>query len=78
MISPRVFTHIPDGYKVVETPEKVGVDWPHRFWLRRNAERFARRQTRDRLFPSFRCVVERTGRRWAVVAYQNRLEKDDA
>lgn len=63
---------IPEGYRVEETNERVGIT-PDRVFFRWRAERLARR---ERVLPSYHLRVEKVGRfLYEVVPYQNRLVK---
>lgn len=69
---------IPDGYSVEMTDERVedGGEIGRRFF-RWRAERL--RREHPPLIPSYHTRVEKVGfMLWAVVAYQNRLVKEDS
>lgn len=65
--------HAPPGYRVVTTDERVYVEqaW---YLSRRRAERRAAERNHHRTVPSHEWRVEQVGRRFRLVAYQNRIE----
>lgn len=63
---------IPEGYRVEETDERVGIT-PERRYFRWRADRVARR---ERTLPSYHLRVEKVGLfLYEIVPYQNRLVK---
>jgi hypothetical protein len=60
------------GIHVLETDERLSGAPELVTRFRGRAERRARSLNAQRLFPSYRYAVVREGRRWLVVAMQNR------
>jgi hypothetical protein len=67
--------HLPKGYKTVETNERVvGVDTELVTRFRWRADRRCQRMNAERLVDFYRYEVRPVGKKWEVVAMQNRVE----
>lgn len=67
--------HLPKGYRTVKTNERVvGVDPELTTRFRWWAERRCRRLNAERLVDFYRYEVHPLGKKWEVVAMQNRVE----
>lgn len=65
---------MPVGYEIVECDDLIDSGPVDRYWRRSKAERRQKKLNRDILAPSYRWCVVKDGRRWTVVAKQNKLQ----